>query len=525
MESLQLINARIYTMDPRQPLASSLVCRGGKVESIDPKDSSGSAERLDLGGRIVLPGLIDSHLHLRQYAETLGYIICETDTKELCLERVKERASGTPPGEWIRGHGWNHNSWTGGYGTVKELDLIAPNNPVYLTGKSLHVSWANNAALSAAGVNRETPDPPRGSILRDEKGDPTGILFENAVKLIENIIPKPSVKASAEKIQQAQESLWKMGLTGVHDFDQELCYQALQRLVDRDELRLRVLKSVRAKDLDLAIERGLKTGSGNDWLWMGGVKDFADGALGPKTAAMLEPYQGSSDKRGMTLLSEDELYELGVTAAKAGFSLSIHAIGDRANRSVLNVLEKIRGYEKELVIPPLPHRIEHVQLIDPADVPRLALLNITASMQPIHATSDMEMADKYWGKRTAYSYASQLQFQQGARVVFGSDAPVDIPNPFWGIHAAVTRQKADGSPGPDGWHPELRVPREKAIEAYTMGPAAAAGKAKIQGCLAPGYWADLIVLEKNPFTCAADELLEIKPVGTMVGGEWVWRDF
>ena len=164
MESLQLINARIYTMDPRQPLASSLVCRGGRVELIDPEDSFGSAERLDLGGRIVLPGLIDSHLHLRQYAETLGYINCETDTKELCLERVKELVLRTPPGEWIRGHGWNHNIWTDGYGTAKELDLIAPDNPVYLTGKSLHVSWGNSAALNAAGINRETPDPPGGSI-------------------------------------------------------------------------------------------------------------------------------------------------------------------------------------------------------------------------------------------------------------------------------------------------------------------------------------------------------------------------
>jgi len=524
MESLQLTNARIYTMDPRQPLASSLVCRGGKVELIDPEDKPGSAEILDLGGRIVLPGLIDSHLHLRQYAETLGYIDCETDTKELCLERVKERVLRTPPGEWICGHGWNHNFWTDGYGTAKELDLIAPDNPVYLTGKSLHVSWGNSAAMTAAGINRETFDPPGGSILRDENGDPTGILFEYAVKLIENIIPKPSIETSAEKIQKAQESLWKMGLTGLHDFDQELCYQALLTLVERGKLKLRVLKSVRSKDLDLAIERGLKTGFGNDWMWIGGIKDFADGALGPQTASMLEPYQGT-DQRGMSLLSEEELYELGVKAADGGLALSIHAIGDLASRTVLNALERLRIYEKKSEYKLLPHRIEHLQLIDPSDVDRLAKLEITASMQPIHAISDMEMADKYWGKRTAYSYASQLQFQQGARVIYGSDAPVDSPNPFWGIHAAVTRQKEDGFPGPDGWHPELRVPRDKAIEAYTIGPAAAAGRSKIQGRLARGSWADCIVLEKDPFDCAEVELREIKPVGTMVGGCWVWRDF
>jgi predicted amidohydrolase YtcJ len=315
-----------------------------------------------------------------------------------------------------------------------------------------------------------------------------------------------------------------MGLTGVHDFDQELCYQALITLVERGELKLRVLKSVRSKDLNIAIERGLKTGIGNDWMWIGGVKDFADGALGPQTASMLEPYQGT-DHRGLSLLSEEELFELGVKAADGGLALSIHAIGDLANRTVLNALERLRAYEKKNEYKSLPHRIEHLQLIDPSDVDRLAKLEITASMQPIHAISDMDMADKYWGNRTAYSYASQLQFQEGARVVFGSDAPVESPNPFWGIHAAVTRQKADGFPGPDGWHPELRVTRDKAIKAYTTGPAAAAGKSKIQGCLTPGSWADIIVLEKDPFDCAEVELREIKPVGTMVGGSWVWRDF
>ncbi len=179
MESFQLTNARIYTMDPRQPLASSLVFRGGRVELIDPEDRPGSAERLDLGGRIVLPGLIDSHLHLRQYAETLGYINCETDTKELCLERVKERASRTPPGEWIWGHGWNHNSWTDGYGTAKELDLVAPDNPVYLTGMAIHAAWVNDEALRLAGITKDTPDPPGGKILRHVPRPHRGAVVEH----------------------------------------------------------------------------------------------------------------------------------------------------------------------------------------------------------------------------------------------------------------------------------------------------------------------------------------------------------
>ena len=529
METFQLTNGIIYTMDPQQPRVSSLVIREGKIHQVlsgaEAEDLPTSGREINLNGRVVLPGLIDSHLHIKHIAETLQFIDCETNTKEDCLLRVKERAAATPPGEWIRGHGWNHNSWSDGYGSTEDLDQAAPHNPVYLTGKSLHVSWANTLALKAAGITDITPDPPGGTLQRDQSAQPTGILFEKAVKLIENVIPVPNVEITADGIKKAQEILWKQGLTGVHDFDRERCIQALQFLADKDELKLRVQKSIPSEYLDQAIKLGYRTGSGSDRLWFGGVKDFADGALGPQTAAMLEPYEGSSDNQGMLLLDEEELLNLGIKAAQGGLSLSIHAIGDLANRTVLNALERIRAYERESGLTPLPHRIEHAQLIDPADIPRLAELDVTASMQPVHAPSDMVMAGKYWGKRTAYAYAPKFLIDQGVRVVFGSDAPVEIPNPFWGIHAAVTRRNADGEPGPDGWHPEGRVTIQQALEAYIVGPASVGGKADLQGKLAPGYWADLIVLEKDPLSCSPDELREIKPSATMVGGTWVWRDF
>jgi hypothetical protein len=286
-----------------------------------------------------------------------------------------------------------------------------------------------------------------------------------------------------------------------------------------------VVKSIPSRTLDQAIEKGYRTGAGSDWLWFGGVKDFMDGALGPATAALLDPYQGREEERGMLLLSEEELLALGVKAAQADLSLSIHAIGDRANRTLLNALEQLREFETRQGIAPLPHRIEHVQLIHPDDLPRLAKLNITASMQPLHAPSDMAMADRWWGDRTTYAYAPKPLIDSGARVIFGSDAPVESPNPLWGIHAAVTRRTAEGEPGPEGWHPENRVSVEQAIAAYTVGPAAAAGSGDRQGKLAPGHWADLIVLETDPFSCPPQELREIRPVGTMVGGEWVWREF
>jgi predicted amidohydrolase YtcJ len=315
-----------------------------------------------------------------------------------------------------------------------------------------------------------------------------------------------------------------MGLTGVHDFDTEPCILALQSLEKDGQLRLRVCKSIPSSFTTEAIERGYRTGEGSDWLWFGGVKEFMDGALGPQTAAMLDPYEGS-DGIGMLLKSEQDIYELGVEAARGGLALSIHAIGDLANRTLLNALARLRKTEQELDLKPLPHRIEHVQLIDPADLPRLASLDVIASMQPIHATSDMEMADVFWGPRTAYSYAPKLQMDQGALVIYGSDAPVENPNPWWGIHAAVTRQRADGSPGPDGWHPEGRVSITQALEAFTINPARAEGKGNLQGKLQPGYWADLIVLDSDPFLAHPEELREFQPRGTMVGGDWVWRNF
>ncbi len=528
MEALTLINARIFTMDAGSAEASGLIIEDGKIirtlTGSSGKEPPAQGNFLDLGGRVILPGLIDSHLHLRKYAESLDKINCETQTKTECLERVREKASSTAPEEWILGHGWNHNNWQDGYGNAEELDQAAPGHPVYLTGKSLHVSWANTKAMSLAGIDNKTQDPPGGVLERDVDGNPTGILFEEAVKLIEEIIPIPSVEQVASSILKAQESLWEMGITGVHDFDRELCIQALQLLNQDGLLHLRVLKSIPSEFLDQAIQLEYKTGEGNDWLWFGGVKEFMDGALGPKTAAMLAPYQGSEDM-GILLNSEAAIIELGRKAADHGLSLSIHAIGDQANRTLLNALEDIRSYEKETGLDPLPHRIEHVQLIDPEDLPRLADLNIIASMQPIHATSDMEMADTYWGERTAFAYAPKDQFDQGALVIFGSDAPVESPNPWIGIHAAVTRRRIDGTPGPDGWHPEGRVSIDQALASFTVNPALAAGRENIQGKLAPGYWADLIVLDKDPFSCSTADLSRIQPLGTMVSGKWVYRDF
>lgn len=528
MPSSTLTNARVLTMDPGRPFACGLTIENGTITRVlyPGQDSLQSlpGEKIDLGGKTLLPGLIDSHLHLRKYAETLQKVDCETSTKQECLDRVRKRVQSTPAGSWILGHGWNHNQWAEGYGTAQELDQISTDHPIYLTGKSLHVSWANTAALHKAGISKDTPDPPGGVLGRDSAGNLSGILFEDALKEIDQAIPSPTRAELAHSISAAQETLWQMGITGVHDFDRVACLDALRTLEENHQLKLRVVKSIPAEYLSEAVQEGIRTGAGSDWLWYGGVKEFMDGALGPQTAAMLKPYQGT-DELGMLLKTEEEIYDLGREAVSNGLALAIHAIGDLANRTLLNALARIRKFEGERGISPLPHRIEHLQVIHPQDIPRLADLGITASMQPIHATSDMHMAEIYWGERTEYAYAPKLQLDQGARVIFGSDAPVEHPHPWSGIHAAVTRRNKNGDPGPEGWHPEGRLSLEQSLTAFTRAAGDAGGKGAQQGRVAPGYWADCVVLGENPFEIDPDQLWKVQPLGTMINGEWVWREF
>jgi hypothetical protein len=348
--------------------------------------------------------------------------------------------------------------------------------------------------------------------------------------LVYRAIPEPKQAQVTQAIHDAQPALWRMGLTGAHDFDRRACFIALQELRQSGELGLRVLKSIPLEDLSHAIALGLRSGFGDDYLRIGGVKMFADGALGPHTAAMLQAYEDDPENRGMLFLDGEVIFEHGRQAVENGLSLAVHAIGDRANHEVLEAYARLQDYERQLQgqggsKPRLRHRIEHVQVIHPEDAGRLAELGVVASMQPIHAPSDIRMADRYWGKRSALAYAWRTQMRAGAVLAFGSDAPVESPNPFWGLHAAVTRRRADGSPGLEGWYPEQRLSVEQALQGFTTGAAVTAGWEDRLGRLAPGYLADLLVLDVDPFQCEADALREIQPAATMIGGQWVSGEF
>jgi predicted amidohydrolase YtcJ len=521
-----LHNAHIYTMDPGQPYATSMVIHAGRIMALGGDEllhDFPGAERRKVSGQFVLPGFTDSHLHLQQWAFQAQRIDCELPDKESILQRVRERVNRTPEGQWVLGHGWNQNTWGGEWPLAADLDAISTHHPIYLTARSLHAGWANTPALSLACISRHTPEPMDGLILRLDDGQPAGIILEKAMEMVDRVIPKPSSEELGSMLKKAIPRLWQCGLTGVHNFDKENSYHALQLLQERGELGLRVVQAVSHEYLDQAIEAGCYTGMGDDMLRIGSVKLFADGALGPHTGAMLDPYENEPENRGILFLTAAMIHEVGVKASAAGLSLAIHAIGDRANRAVLDGYSLLRAHEKEAHLPALRHRIEHVQVIHPEDASRLAELCILASMQPAHVVSDMEMADKCLGERTANAYAWHTQLKHGATLIFGSDAPVEDPNPFLGLHAAVTRFRSDGFPGLEGWHPTQRISRQAALEAYTLHPAWAAGMEDRLGKLVPGFAADLVVVDFDPFHCDPSILPTAQASATMLAGEWVWQ--
>ena len=404
---------------------------------------------------------------------------------------------------------------------LSQLDNVAPNNPVCLTAKSGHAVWVNTTALRMAQVTAETPDPPGGQIVRDALGQPTGILLEEAISLVDPLIPQPTLEAIVEAMHRALAVANRAGLTGVHDMDGPSAFRAEQILRKSGMLSLRITKSIAFDYLDEAIALGLRSGFGDDWLRIGPVKIFADGALGPRTAWMIEGYDSAPEETGISVNDPETILEGVRRANAAGLACATHAIGDRAVRQVIDIYATLSPENKERG---LRNRIEHVQLVHPADQDRLARHGIIASMQPIHATSDMLMADRHWGKRCAGAYALKTMLEHGTVLALGSDCPVEVIDPLVGIHAAVTRRRVDGSPGPDGWRPEQRLTVEEAVRGFSWGPAYAAGMEDRLGSLTVGKLADMTILQEDIFSIDPMEIPYIPVLGTLVGGRFAWRD-
>ena len=527
-----LHNGNIITLDESRPRASALAVSYGRVVAVGgDADIAPLAGRdttlVNLDGKTILPGLTDAHLHWEAQAKSMRSVnVFEVASKAEALRRVHERAERTLPGEWITGQGWAQDLWDDrAFPTKADLDAVAPRSPVYLSAKSGHAGWVNTRALMAAGVSDSTPDPPGGEIMRDEDGAATGILLETAMDLVSDHIPAPTPDQLADMMLDAQDHALRRGLTMIHDFDEPSCLVALQILRERGQLAMRVVKQINQRWLDAALSSGIRRNFGDDWIRIGALKLFADGALGPKTALMFEPYAGEDWNTGMALVDKEEMVEFVSRASAMGLPSSIHAIGDKAVHDVLDVFETARKQESARgeTRDSRRHRIEHVQIIHPQDAHRLTQLDVIASMQPIHATSDMPTADRYWGERTKWSYNPRLQLDQGARVAFGSDAPVEPLDPLLGIHAAITRQR-DGKPE-GGWHPEARISLQEALFGYTRGPAWAAEMEDRLGILREGYLADLVALDRDITQTPPDEIPALQVLGAMVDGEWRFRDF
>ena len=527
-----LLGGNIITLDKKQPQAQALAISYGRVVALGADDeirrlANANTTVVNLDGKTVLPGLTDAHLHWEAQALAMRSVnVFEVPDKSIAIERVRQRVGETPAGLWVQGQGWAQDLWQDrAFPTRQDLDAVAPAHPVYLSAKSGHAAWVNSAALQRAGVTDGTPDPDGGQILRDADGAATGVLLETAMDLVSERIPSPTCAELADMMLEAQGHALRCGITMIHDFDEPSCLAALQVLRERGDLSLRVIKQINQHWLDAALDSGIRSGFGDDWIRIGALKLFADGALGPKTALMFEPYQGEPDNYGMALVDKEEMIECVSRASAFGLPSSIHAIGDKAVHDALDVFEVVRREEAERGVPASDrrHRIEHLQIIHPGDVGRLAQLDVIASMQPIHATSDMITADRYWGERTAYAYNPRLQLDLGARVAFGSDAPVEPLDPFVGIHAAVTRER-EGLPA-GGWHPQAKLTLHESLLGFTRGPAYAARMEDRLGKLKAGYLGDLIVLDRDIYRVEPEEILELKVLGTMVGGEWRYRAF
>ncbi len=541
--TLVLSNGRIHTMNPHQPQATAVAIRHNHILAVGSDDDMRAllgqgGEWVDLHGRALTPGLVDAHVHFQHFALSLQLVNLDGATSlDDALTRIHQRLTDHASrithhashmtDNWLQGRGWRIDDWpTRAFPTAADLDHIVPDRPVCLRDKSGHAAWVNGRALRIAGIDEHTPDPPGGQIQRDAAGQATGILFEDAMELVSRHIPRETPAQIAAAMQAAQQYCWQVGLTGLHDFDGRDCFLALQMLREQGELSLRIVKNVPVYRLEHAIGVGLRSGFGDDWLRIGSVKIFADGALGPRTAAMLQPYENDPTNTGIVVTDKEEMMEKVSAASAAGLSVTIHAIGDRANHDVLDVYEAVRAEEKSRITHhALRHRIEHVQIIHPADQLRLAQLGIIASMQPTHATSDMEMADTHWGDRARHSYAWRTMLDSGALVVFGSDAPIEKIDPLPGIHAAVSRRRADGSPGPEGWYPEQKLTMHETIYAFTTAAALTSGQSDRLGSIAPGKLADLTIYSADPFTTPPDELLDITIDATLVDGRFKHRTF
>ena len=532
---LILLNGDIRTQDQARPRAEALAAAAGRIVAVgsnrEMENLAGpGAETIDLEGRLALPGFHDSHIHFSAWSLGLGRLeLSGADSFDSFLKMAAEAAAGSAGDSWILGQGWNEAAWPENrQPTADDLERVAPGRLILLYRCDLHMALASRAALNLAGIEASTPDPPEGVILRDAAGRPNGLLRESAADLVRDCLLAVSDDDLLSAVLVGQEKMHAAGVTGLVDVplpnDPQGAAQSLRvwrMLKEQGRLRLRVAAGLSGDSLDQALEQGLLTGAGDELLRLGPVKFFADGGMGARTAWMIDPYQDGGT--GMALLDMEFLARQAARADRAGLAVMIHAIGDRANREVIGIFEKL-GQPPSGAGPAVPHRIEHLQIIRPEDAARLGRLNVAACMQPPNLPLDINMIDECGGERARDAYAFRRLMETGVKVSFSSDAPVCDHRPLLGIHAAVTRQRPDGTPA-GGWRPEQKIGLDEAVRAYTAAPAEMNGWWSEAGALKPGKRADLAVLSGNIYEIDPGEIPSVAVDLTVFDGRAVFRRF
>lgn len=530
-------NGKIYTVDDKFSVVQAIAVKNGRI--VYTGDNGGLDEYVgnntivnDLENKSVIPGLHDAHLHYLSIGSLQLNINAHWKPKEEILQAVKKAAEKARPGEWILGRGWNQEVWTPAeFPTREELDAVAPDSPVSLVRTCGHMTWVNTKALEVAGVTKDTPDPTGGEFLRDASGMPTGVMTDQAQEYINKVIPPLSPAQESDALLEAQKELVRFGLTSASDAgSNQLTIDILKNLYESDKLKVRldIMSRVTGRPspeelLSGAREffaKGIQTGLYNDRMQVRSYKISLDGSLGARSAWLLLDYSDRTGHPGNGKLSDEELYQLVLDGHKAGFQLNSHAIGDAANRQVLDVYERVL---KEL--PNFNHRfrVEHAQILTEADLLRFVKIGVLPSMQTVHATSDMNMAeDRVGPERIKYSYAWRKLLNTGTIIPNGTDAPVELLDPWINLFAAVARKNSDLKPE-GGWYPEEKMTREEALRSYTIWPAFASFEETKKGTLEKGKWADFIVLDRDYMACPEEEIKDIKVLKTVIAGETVYE--
>ena len=524
-----LIHGRVHTVDPRMSAAEAVVVKADRIVFVGPttearRFAGPDAETIDLQGRLVLPGFIDDHVHFVLGGEQVSGLDTRTCTSKTEFIDVVRRFVHDHRGDWIKGGDWDHERWAERTLPRKEwVDGFSTGTPLFLPRFDWHMALVNTVALSAAGITRDTPDPPGGKIERDPvTGDPTGIVKDAAMDLILSCMPKPSPAQIERRVRDALGVARKNGVTSIHDIAEEAHIPVYRKLADAGELTCRIFARLPLRGYRALAERNITHRSGDAFLRLGSMKAFSDGSLGSNTAWFFERYL-NEDTCGLPMeaLSDGMLRTWAIEADRSGLQLSIHAIGDRANSAVLDIFEEIAR-----VNPPWDRRfrIEHAQHLRREDIARFAGLGVIASVQPYHAIDDGVWAESRIGpERVKTTYAFRSMLDAGVHVCFGSDWTVAPLHPLGGIHAAVTRRTLDGK-NPDGWVPEQKLTVAEAVRCTTINNAYASFEEESKGSITPGKLADLVVLDRDIFTIAPDAIRETGVQLTMVGGRIVHRD-